>query len=238
VGKGLFITGTDTGVGKTFVAAGLIVALKAIGYTVCPMKPVETGCCVRNGRLIPRDTTHLIRASGIHEPVDRINPYRFRPSVAPSVAAGLENRAIHKKRIISIHKRLVKKYDITIVEGAGGIMVPVYREYLFLDLIKDLGLPLLIVTRPGLGTINHTLLTIEIATMRGIKVLGVIINHTTPKKSGLPEKTNPEIIEKLGRVPILGIVPNFKRPLSSRNIGVFHRIVENISLRLEKDRSR
>jgi dethiobiotin synthetase len=238
VGKGLFITGTDTGVGKTFIASGLLRAFRSKGLNVCPMKPVETGCRPRAGKLFPRDTIKLARASGTKLPMSTMNPYRFRSSVAPSVAADLENRAIHKKKIISIYNRLVRKYDITIVEGAGGIMVPVYREYLFLDLIKDLGLPLLIVTRPGLGTINHTLLTIEIATMRGIKVLGVIINHTTPKKSGLPEKTNPEIIERLGRVPILAIVPNFKRPLSSRNIGVFHRIVENISLRLEKNRSR
>jgi dethiobiotin synthetase len=235
VGKGIFITGTDTGVGKTFVASGLLRAFRAKGLSVCPMKPVETGCGTRAGKLFPGDTVRLVRASGAQERISTINPYRFRPSAAPSVAAELEETIINKRRILSIYNRLIRKYDITIVEGAGGIMVPVYREYLSLDLIKDLGPPVLIVARPGLGTINHTLLTIEIANSRGITILGVIINHATSQKSGVPERTNPEIIERLGRIPILGIVPNFKRPLSSRNIGVFHRIIQNISLRLGKN---
>jgi dethiobiotin synthetase len=235
VGKGIFITGTDTGVGKTYVASGLLRAFRAKGLSVCPMKPVETGCRTRAGKLFPSDTVRLVRDSGTQERISTINPYRFRPPAAPSVAAELEGAIINKRRILSIYNRLIRKYDITIVEGAGGIMVPVYREYLFLDLIKDIGPPILIVARPGLGTINHTLLTIEIANSRGIPILGVIINHATSRKSGLPEKTNPEIIERLGRIPILGIVPNFKRPLSSRSTGVFHRITQNLLFRLEKD---
>ncbi len=205
--KGLFITGTDTDVGKTFVASGLLRAFKKMGISACPIKPVETGCRVKKGKLVPEDAVKLIRASGVKEPLDLINPYRLKHPLAPSVAAKLESITIKKTKIISSYKTLSNKYDITVVEGAGGIMVPVYNKYLFIDLVKDLKLPLLIVARPGLGTINHTLLTIETARKRGIDVLGVIINHTVKNRKGLAEKSNPEVIEKLGKVPVLGVVP-------------------------------
>ncbi len=204
---GIFVTGTDTGVGKTFTAVGLIRALKTMGYTVCPMKPVETGCLVRKGMLVPRDTVQIIRASGIHEPLDRVNPYRLRLPLAPSVAAEREGMIIKKQKILSACHELSKHYEIIVVEGAGGIMVPVYKTYLFVDLVRDLGLPLIIVARPGLGTINHTLLTIETARSRGIKVLGVILNATVKKRKGLAEKTNPALLARLGKVPFLGTIP-------------------------------
>jgi len=205
--KGIFITGTDTGVGKTLVASGLLLALKEMGFSVCPMKPVETGCKLRRGRLIPQDTIRLINISGVNEALEKVNPYRFKPPLAPAVAAEFENTVIRKKKILSAFNYLVKKYDIIIVEGAGGIMVPVYKKYLILDLIKDMETPLIIVSRPGLGTINHTCLTIEAARNRGIGIIGVIINYTAKTKKTLAEKTNPEIIESLTRVPVLGVIP-------------------------------
>lgn len=226
--KGIFITGTDTGVGKTFVAAGLLQAFRKMGLNVCPMKPVETGCRVKKGILVPEDTVKLIQASGITESIDVINPYRLRYPLAPAVAAELEGVIIKKKKILSAYNYLLKKYDFTIVEGAGGIMVPVYKKYLFLDLIKDLNLPLIIVSRPGLGTINHTLLTIEAAKSNGINILGVIINYATKIKKGLSEKTNPEIIEQLGGVHVLGIVPYSKNYMSSSIKKVFLMIAEKI----------
>jgi dethiobiotin synthetase len=210
--KGIFITGTDTGVGKTFVAVGLLKAFKKMGFNICPMKPVETGCRIKGGKPIPQDTINLINASGINEPVDVINPYRLRHPLAPSVAAGLEGVSIRKRKILTAYNYLLNKYNITIVEGAGGIMVPVYKKYLVLDLIKDLNIPLIIVSRPSLGTINHTLLTIEIAKSKGINILGVIINYAVKTKTGLAEKTNPVIIEKLGGIPVLGIVPHSINP--------------------------
>ena len=226
--KGFFITGTDTGVGKTFVASGLLQAFKSLGMSACPMKPVETGCKTKKEKLVPEDTLRLIRASGVDEPLDIINPFRLKHPLAPSVAAELEGITIKKNRIISAYRSLSKKYDVTLVEGAGGIMVPLYKKYLFLDLIKDLDLPLIIVARPGLGTINHTLLTIEIAKKKGIKVLGVIINHTTIIKKGLAEKTNPQVIEKLGKVPVPGIVQYSKSKASSNDI--FRIIAQKIIL--------
>lgn len=224
--KGIFITGTDTGVGKTFVSIGLLQAFRKMGFSVCPMKPVETGCRVKKGGLIPEDTGKLIRASGARELTNIINPYRLWHPLAPAVAAELEGVIIKKKKILSACNYLLNKYDITVVEGAGGIMVPVYKKYLFFDLIKNLNLPLIIVSRPGLGTINHTLLTIEAAKSRGIDILGIIINYATKIKKGLSEKTNPEIIERLGKAPVLGIVPYSRNRTSLKKI--FHKIAEEI----------
>lgn len=226
--KGLFITGTDTGVGKTVVAAGLIRAIKAKGLSVCSMKPLESGCSLKKGKLFPTDAVTLLNASGIDETLDAVNPYRFRNPLAPLVAAEIEGVKIEKKRIISAYERLSKKYDITIVEGIGGIMAPVYKKYLCLDLAGDLGLPLLIVSRPGLGTINHTLLTIEAVRDRGLDVAGVVINYALKTRKGLSERTNPKVIEKLGNVPVLGTVP-YSTGSNDRQIkDIFRRIAGKI----------
>jgi dethiobiotin synthetase len=226
--KGIFITGTDTGVGKTFVAAGLINTLKRLGLNVCPMKPVETGCGFRKGRLVPEDSLKLVKSAQIDDPLDIINPYRFRHPLAPAVAAQLEGAVIKKGKIFSAYKKLSSKYDITIIEGAGGIMVPLRRRYLFLDLIKDLAVPVLIVSRPGLGTINHTLLTIEAARNRGIDIIGVIINCPDVMRRDVSAKTNPRLINELTGVPILGIVPGER----NRQGKVFHHIASKIISRL------
>lgn len=225
--KGIFITGTDTGVGKTFVACGLIKAMKDKGLSVCPMKPVESGCGMKKGHLIPGDTIKLIRASGVHEPLDLLNPYRLKHPIAPSVAAEIEGMRINKKKIFSAYSRLSNKYDLMIVEGAGGIMVPVYKKYLFLDLAKDMNLPVLIVSRPGLGTINHSLLTLEAARSKGLNVLGVIFNYADKIRKGLSETTNPEVIRKLGASSILGEVPHAKVTAVSA-AGVFHQAADMI----------
>lgn len=232
VNKGIFITGTDTGVGKTYVAVGFIGAVKEKGLSVCPLKPVETGCRVKKGGLIPQDTLRLVRASGVKEPMGLVNPFRMRSPLAPSVASEVEGVAIDKKRIISSYTRMRRKYDLTVVEGAGGIMVPVRGKYLFLHLIRDLNIPLVIVVRPGLGTINHTLLTIASAMNEKLKVLGVVINYAVKKRKGLADKTNPAIIEKLGGVPVLGTVPYLKDSSSDGSKEIFSDIMTKILSRL------
>ncbi len=226
--KGIFITGTDTGVGKTFVAAGLIKAIRGKVINVCPMKPVETGCKIKNGKLVPADAVKLLKASGIEESLDAVNPYRFRQPLAPAVAAENEGVVIKRSKIISAYKRLLKTHDFIVIEGAGGILTPIHKEYLCIDMIKDLALPMIIVSKPGLGTINHTLLTIEAARSRGVNLHGVIINNAADKGKDLSENSNPEIIERIGRVPILGIIPYFKNPASLRSQLVFRNIAEKI----------
>ena len=225
---GFFITGTDTGVGKTFVAAGLIRAMKEQGIDVCPMKPAETGCRVSKGRLISDDTLKLIQESGVDEPIDVINPYRFRKPLAPSVAAEFEGGNFKKRIVLDAYKQLAIKHEMIIVEGAGGIMVPLYKRYLFLDLVKDLNLPLMIVARSGLGTINHSLLTIEAARKKGIKILGVIMNSAIKSKKDISCKTNPEVIAQIGKVSILGIIPHIAGSDNKIKNNIFKIIATNV----------
>ena len=202
----MFITGTDTNVGKTYVAAGIADALLCRGVDVGVMKPAETGCSMRAGRLIPKDALRLMKAAKVQDSISLVNPYRFRKPLAPSVAAEREGKRINPARIGGAFKTLAKRHDFMIVEGAGGIMVPLTGSYTYLDLAEALGLQVLIIARPGLGTINHTLLTIAALRQRRITIAGIVINYTEDSKHGLAEKTNPLEIEKLSGVRIVGIV--------------------------------
>ncbi len=205
--KGVFITGTDTSVGKTYVAVGIAVALKQRGVNTGVMKPAETGCSMRAGRLVPKDALLLMKAARARDPLSLVNPYRFRKPLAPSVAAELEIKKIDPKKIIGAYHALSKWHDFMIVEGAGGIMVPLTQQYLYLDLACELGLPVIVVARPGLGTINHTLLTLSALKERGIAISGIVINYAQDGKAGTAEKTSPAVIERMSRVPITGIIP-------------------------------
>lgn len=204
--SGIFITGTDTGVGKTYVAAGIAAALRRRGNDVGVMKPAETGCVMRGGRLVPRDALRLMKAAGARDALELVNPYRFRKPLAPMAAAGLDGKKINLNRIINAYQTLSRGHDFMIVEGAGGIMVPLTGHYSYLDLAKALGLPVLIIARPGLGTINHTLLTVAALRQRKIAIAGIVINYTEDKKPGLAEKTNPTAIEELSGIRIAGII--------------------------------
>jgi dethiobiotin synthetase len=175
---------------------------------------------MRSGDLIPADAIRLARAAGAHDPLMLINPYRFRKPLAPSVAAELVGKKIEVSRIMNAYRAIVRRHDFMIIEGAGGIMVPLSRKYLYLDLARAIGLPVVVVARPGLGTINHTLLTIAALKERGISIAGVVINYSDKRRQGPAERTSPEEIEKISRVPVLGIVPYRAREFSS--------IVENL----------
>lgn len=205
-GNGIFITGTDTGVGKTYVASGIARTLIRAGIDVGVMKPAETGCRRRSGQLIPADAISLMKAAGVRDPLELVNPYRFSKPLAPAVAAELEGKSVDPARIISFFLRISKRHDFTIVEGAGGIMVPLSVNYLYLDLARSLHLPVLIVSRPGLGTINHTLLTILALKKRRLRIAGIVMNYANNWKKGLAEKTNMSVIEKLSGERLLGIV--------------------------------
>ncbi len=205
--KGIFITGTDTGIGKTVVAGGLACALKKEGIDVGVMKPVQTGCIETAKGLLAPDADFLISMSGVKDDIDLIAPYRFKEPLAPSVAAEIEGREIDIEKIISSYNKLTQIHNFIIIEGAGGILVPILKEYLFIDLIKSLAVPIIIVARTGLGTINHTLLTARYAHDNGIEIIGVIYNHTDKKEDGIAEKNNPDIIKRLCNIPVLGILP-------------------------------
>lgn len=202
--KGIFITGTDTGVGKTYIAAGIAYALRQRGINVGVMKPAETGCKAGpDGLLIPEDGLTLMKAAGVDDPLQLVNPYSLALPLAPSVAAAIENRVIDLEVIMSAFDTLSKRHDFMLVEGAGGIMVPLLKDYLYLDLAVDLNLPVLVVSRPRLGTINHTLLTISALRSRSLDVTGIVINYSEDIPTGLAEKTSPAVIEDISGVTIL-----------------------------------
>jgi dethiobiotin synthetase len=198
---GLFITGTDTGVGKTLVTAGLAASLRSSGIDIGVMKPIETGYSPRFS-----DSAFLMRAAGVEDPIDCVSPYRFKFPLSPFAAATMEKIPIHLRKIERAFHRLLRQHRGVLVEGAGGLLVPITRGSLMVDLALRLDLPLLIVSRTNLGTLNHTLLTVEVAKRRGIKVAGVIFNHLVERK-GLAERTNPEVIKPFLGVPILGEIP-------------------------------
>jgi dethiobiotin synthetase len=202
--KGVFITGTDTGVGKTAVAAGIAGALRQRGYRVGVMKPVQSGAAIRNGKLYSQDAEFMINAACSHNDRELVSPVLLREALAPAVAAKIEGRTVDLDLIKNAYMELERLNDLMVVEGAGGIAVPVKDKILISDLIALLDIPIIIVGRPGLGTINHTLLTVEHAKRSGISIIGIVLNNYT---GGLAEKTNPEIIEELTGIPILGVIP-------------------------------
>src|SRR3989304_1980048 len=201
--KGIFVTGTDTGVGKTIISAALALTLKQSGNKVAVMKPVQTGTDL-GGYL---DIEFIQSVIETNYPLDNVCPYRFSHPLAPLVAANLVGERIDLERIKSCYHKLDSIHDTDIVEGAGGLLVPLTDNYLMSDLASNLGLSLIIVTRPSLGTLNHTLLTVESAKARGLKVMGIVINQF-PSYPGLAERTNPELILRMTGAPILGILPN------------------------------
>ena len=210
---GYFVSGTDTGVGKTFVSAGILAALRRRGHTVAALKPAETGCFrTDDGVLIPEDGALLRTAAGLEDvPLEIIVPHRYALAAAPAVAGRVENVTFSLPRVEKCRATLLARNPrLLLVEGAGGLLVPYLDELLAADVIFALRLPLLVVARAGLGTINHTLLTLSEARHRGIAVTGVILNRVEEPWHA-SEETNAQEIERLGGVPVLGIVPFLPR---------------------------
>ncbi len=205
--KGIFITGTDTGVGKTYVGSGIAKTLRNQGINVGVMKPAETGCRRSGkGKLSGVDARCLMKASRVKDSIDLVSPYRFASPLAPAMAAERESRRIDPGKILNCFRALQRTHDFMIVEGAGGIMVPLSNKYLYLDLALDMRLPVLIVARPSLGTINHTLLTISALRQKKLHIAGVVINYVEEGKTGLAERTNPAVVQKISGVKILGVI--------------------------------
>ncbi len=176
MGKGLLITGTDTGVGKTLVACGLASILRDLGYKIGVMKPAETGCEKRKGNLFPQDAFYLKQASGSEEPLHRICPYSFSSPLAPSVAAERVGQEIDFSLVHQQYREISNANDLTIVEGAGGLLVPLKSSSTYADLAIELKLPIAVVVANRLGALNHTLLTLEHASCLGLDILGYILN--------------------------------------------------------------
>jgi dethiobiotin synthetase len=205
--RGVFVTGTDTDVGKTWVAAGLTAALRRRGVAAVYFKPIQSGCPEEAGRLIPTDARFARELAGLDEPLELLSPMTLRLPLAPGVAAAREGVRVDLNLVAAAVAELAGRYEFFVAEGAGGLYVPLIdTSFLVLDLARWLGLPLLVVARPGLGTINHTALTVAAARQAGLAVAGVIINRY-PAKPSLAQETNPAVMAALTGVPILGLVP-------------------------------
>jgi dethiobiotin synthetase len=204
--QGLFITGTDTGVGKTTLAAALLLRLRARGVDAVPMKPIQTGGTRRAGKLTAPDLDFCLRVAGLTA-TEAMCPYRFAPACAPHLAARRARRPIRLRTIVAAFQRLAARHACVLVEGAGGALVPLGGGHTQLDLMRALALPVLVVARPGLGTLNHTLLTLAALRAARLKVAGVFFVHTQPGRCGPLEHDNAATIAKLGRVPVLGRLP-------------------------------
>jgi dethiobiotin synthetase len=207
--NGAFITATDTGVGKTFVACALLRAAVRRGLRVAAMKPCETG----DGD----DGARLIAATGRALDPALARPYRFKLPASPEVAARAEDATVEVDRIATAFAALSADADLTLVEGAGGLLVPVAPGLLMVDLAARVGLPLLVVARASLGTVNHTLLTLEAARSRGLTVAGVILTRATDTH-GADEASNPLAIATWGKTHILGALPHVSHGASDAAI--------------------
>lgn len=205
--KAFFITGTDTNIGKTVVAAGLGLVLKSSGIDVGFMKPFQSGAIYQEGRYFYPDLEFLKKALRPVEPDEVIAPYSFKAPLAPYMAAKEEGAPIYWPKVLAAYEKIFGSHQITLVEGAGGLAVPLMKGKTNADLAKELNLPLLIVARPALGTVNHTYLTIHYAKSKGLRVLGVILNYAAPAMPGLAETTNPGLITEMTGVPVLGNLP-------------------------------
>ena len=204
--KQIFITGTDTGVGKTTVSEALAFILKQKGHSVGYFKPVETGCEKRC-----EDAYTLSKIT--NQNLDEILCYSFKEPLAPLVAERLENKKINIEKIKTHFEKLKEKYEYIIVEGAGGILVPITEEdrkiYTYLDLLKMFNIPSVIVSRAGLGTINHTALTVN--AMKDLEIKGIIMNGFS-RNPDIAQKTNPKIIEEMTKIPVIAKILETENP--------------------------
>lgn len=206
---GIFITGTDTGVGKTVIASAIAALARERGIDVGVMKPIESGCPREGGGLLRRDAVRLRDWAGVDDrtDIDDVNPYAFEHPLAPAAAGEIEGREVDLDTILRAYRSLARRHEVMVVEGVGGLLVPINRDHLLSDLVRALGLDLVVVSRDALGTLNHTLLTLRVAASLGLAVRGVILNRMT----GDPDPssgTNEGLLRRWTDLPILGTFPH------------------------------
>lgn len=204
--RGIFITGTDTGVGKTVATAALASCLEKSGNDIKIIKPFQTG----TGEEGFLDIEFVYKALGRDFDLDDVCPVRLINPLSPYSAAEIENTKINISSVLDpLKEKLLDSSGTVIFEGAGGLLVPITKKYFMSDFVKDMDLQLIIVSRPGLGTLNHTLLSIEYAKQKGLNILGIIICNYPPTPD-LAESLNIKTILQLTDVEILGVIPSIK----------------------------
>ena len=201
-----FITATDTGVGKTFFTCGLAKAFRDMALSVGVMKPVESGCGVKKGLLMPTDSLMLIKAAASTDPLDIVNPYRFRATLAPNIAARLERKRISLEKIKKCFSTITGRHDVTLVEGAGGILSPITNKMNNADLARLLGLSVIIVVPSRLGAVNQAMLAIEAARSRRLEIGAVVLNNMNGHRGrDASERFNKGEIERIGGVRVVEV---------------------------------
>jgi len=211
--KGIFVTGTDTGVGKTVVTAALVSLFRTGGIDAVPMKPVQTGCILRADGWLAVDLGFCLNMANLEPPpAERklMAPYCFQPACSPHLAAAQARETISISRIVHDFSALKANHELVIVEGAGGMLVPINGEETMLDVMVGLSLPVVLVARPWLGTINHTLLSLRELARAGVPVLGVIFDDSLPCAWDEIVRDNRLTIERFGDAPVLGHLPFIK----------------------------
>lgn len=225
MGRGVFVTGTDTGVGKTLVACALAAWCREEGADVGVMKPVATGGRFRRegnaGRWVSPDAVRLRRAAGSRDPFALINPVCYREPVAPWTAARWARRPIRLDAVRRAFERLRDRHEVMMVEGVGGLLVPLGARLTVADLAARVRLPLLIVARAGLGTLNHALLTLAAARGAGLRVCGIVLNESAaPRRSVIGRRLardNRDALARMSHVPVIGPLP-FRPSLASPGV--------------------
>ncbi len=207
--RGVFITGTDTGVGKTLVTTALAICLTQRGLSVGAMKPIETG--YGDGSAEGSDAARLYAAAGMTDPVEAMSPYRFPDPLAPIDAARRAGTTIRLQTIVAAYRTLAAKHELMLVEGAGGVLVPISTRATMRDLIERIGLPVLVVGRTAIGGINHVLLTIEALARRRITIAGIVLNRTKDAApatvDGMQEASTLALLRERSGAPVIGPVP-------------------------------
>lgn len=200
-----FITGTDTGVGKTLISSALIHGFVQRGYNAVGMKPVAAGCELQDGELMSEDVAQLISASNVAAPLRQVNPYAFLPPIAPHIAAEQEGVTISLEVIVHAYRQLSAQAEVVIVEGVGGFCVPLGSDIDMADLAQQLGLPVILVVGMRLGCLNHALLTAGAITARGLKLAGWVANQLDPQMNVFEE--NLQSLKERLAAPCLGVLP-------------------------------
>ena len=214
--RGIFITATDTGVGKTLVASALATYLFQRGVNVGVMKPIETG--VTQSTKAQSDGMRLRKAAGADDPLVEVCPYVFRLPVAPLSAAQAEGKAIQVTTILRVFHTLLQKHALLVAEGVGGVHVPITRSLNVLDLIYQMKLPAIVVGQSGLGGINHALLTLHALRDQNIPVVALVLNQQRPVRTKIAraqEQSTVNLLRRLAGVPVVGPLPH--SPLVNRN---------------------
>jgi dethiobiotin synthetase len=215
----VFITGTDTEIGKTTIASGLAWLLRKNGIKVGVMKPFATSSDVYSNSYRSHDTASLAKAADIKEPDHRLNPVFIQLPASPLMAAEILHKTVDMKMVTKEFGILKKKYDFTVVEGIGGVMVPITKKVSLLDVMKRMKLPTIIVSSPKLGSINHTILTINACKANKIPILGIIFNQM-PMDPSIVESMTPNYIERLTDTNTICVIP-FMDDCNFKEIGTY-----------------